>query len=78
MKLKTVATSIVILIGLGVVAASALTVWKIVKQKSEPAAVALPTVPSATLDAIRSRQQTVQDINFDHTQTGVRRNPFKL
>jgi|GEM_PF-4303457 len=75
-RIRTIIILIVILVGLGVVTASGLLVWKIVKQKDAASEVTLPSIPEATLDAIRSREQTVQDINFDQEQTGVRRNPF--
>lgn len=65
-----------IIIGFGVVAASGALVWNIVMKQDVTADVTLPSVPEATLDAVRARQQTVQDINFDQVQTGVRRNPF--
>lgn len=73
---KSVLTAVILLVGIGVVSYSALTVVRITRQLPETAAIKLPEISKSTLEAIRSREQTVQDINFENEQTGVRRNPF--
>lgn len=73
---KTVITLCITIIGMAVLAASAQVMRRIVLQDNEETSVSLPTIPTSTLDEIRSREQTVQDINFDQVPAGVHRNPF--
>ncbi len=73
---KTVITLGIAIAGMAVLAASAQVMRRIVLQNNEETSVALPSIPTSTLDEIRSREQTVQDINFDQVPAGVHRNPF--
>ena len=73
---KTVITLAITIVGMAVLAASAQVMRRIVLQNNEETSVSLPTIPTSTLDEIRSREQTVQDINFDQVPVGVHRNPF--